>query len=76
MVKVTQGEIWALNVLTTTTQNAQEELQRTTAARNSFVELLELKYNAKLNPATGQLEEKEKDKTSESKQEIQKLKVS
>jgi len=57
---ITQEEQWALNVLTQATVNAQAELQRLVAARNSNIKLLEDKYNAVFNQQTGQFEPKPK----------------
>ena len=62
---ITQEELWALNVLTATTSNAQAELQRMIAARQAHVKLLEGKYNAIFNEQTGQFEPKAKSDTKD-----------
>jgi len=55
---ITQEEQWALNVLTQAAVNAQAELQRLVAARNSSIKLLEAKYDATFDQQTGQFEPK------------------
>ena len=62
MIQISQEEQWALNILTQAAVNAQAELQRLVAARNSNIKLLEDKYNATFNQQTGQLNEKPKEK--------------
>lgn len=61
MIQITEAEGWAFNVLNGAAQNAQAELNRTIAARASFIQLLETKYNATFNSTTGQLEPREKE---------------
>ncbi len=55
-IVISDSEEIAFNILRNTVQNAQAELERTAMARNAFIELLEVKYKAKLNLATGMLE--------------------
>lgn len=59
---IDQEEQWALNVLAQAAVNAQAELQRLIAARNSNIKLLEAKYNAVFNQQTEQFEPKPKEK--------------
>jgi len=65
MIEITQEEVLALNVLNNIIKAAQAEFQRTIAAQKGYISLLELKYNAKFNPATGQLEEIKPEKDTE-----------
>jgi len=58
MIQLTQEEVWAFNILEVNAQNAKAELQRAVAARDSFIRLLEGKYDAVFNPNTGQMEPK------------------
>ena len=58
VVAMLQEELWALNVLTNSAQNAQNELQRTIAARQAYIKLLEDKYKATFDQTTGQFIEK------------------
>lgn len=67
MIKLTQEEIWASNILNSQVNTAQAELRRTMAARDAFIGLLEVKYNAvfdyntsTLNPVKVEKQEKEK----------------
>ncbi len=62
MIKLAQEELWAFNILEAQIRNVQEELQRDIAARDSYIKLLEGKYEAVFNPAKGQLEPKPKEK--------------
>jgi len=50
---ITQEEVWAFNIINTSAQNAQAELQRITAARGSYIKLLEEKYKATFDAETG-----------------------
>jgi len=61
---ITQEELWALNVLTAAATNAQAELQRLVAARQSHIKLLEDKYRATFNEQTGQFIPKPKGKAT------------
>ena len=61
-IQITSDEVLAFNVQNNAVLNAQAELQRAISAKNALLALLEVKYNAKFNPATGQLEEKPKEK--------------
>jgi len=61
-IQLTEGEIYTLNVLNVTIQNAQAELGRLRIAKESQMVLLENKYNAQFNPVTGQLEPKREEK--------------
>ena len=56
MIQLTQEEVWAFNILEGSAKNAQAELQRMIAARDSYIGLLEGKYNATFDPKTGQFE--------------------
>ena len=58
---ITQEEQWALNVLTQAAVNAQAELQRLVAARNSNIKLLEEKYKANFNTSASQFEPREEE---------------
>ena len=60
-IKITKEEAWASNSLNIAIKETQAELQRAVAARDAFMALLENKYNAKLNLATGRLEPKPKE---------------
>ena len=55
-----QEETWALNIITAQTVNAQSELQRCIAARDSLIKLLEKKYKTIYNPETAKFEPKGK----------------
>lgn len=57
---ITQEEQWALNILTGSAVNAQQELSRVVAARNSYIKSLEEKYNAVFNLTTDKFEAKPK----------------
>jgi len=61
MTQLTQGELWAFNILNNQVQNVQAELQRGVSAREAFIKLLEVKYKAKFDPATGTLEPKKEE---------------
>jgi len=62
MITLTQEEVWTFNILEGSAKNAQAELQRMVAARDSYIALLEGKYNATFDPKTGELEPKTKEK--------------
>lgn len=64
-IQLTEGEIYTLRVIESAIQNAQAEFGRLNLAKQSQIVLLEKKYNAKLNPATGQLEPKKEEKKAE-----------
>ncbi|MAH44716.1 hypothetical protein CMI37_02755 [Candidatus Pacearchaeota archaeon] len=55
-IKLTQSEYEGYNIIEGQVHSASNELQRLTAARSSYVALLELKYRATYNPATNMLE--------------------
>jgi len=55
---ISQEELWAFNILNNQVNNVQAELQRGIAARDSFIKLLENKYDAVFK--NGQFEPKEK----------------
>lgn len=61
MIELTNSEIWAFNVLSSSVQNAQQELQRAIAARDAYIKLLENKYEAEFDMSTGQLKPKGKE---------------
>ena len=56
MVTITPEELWVLNVLSSTQANALGELQRCLSAREAYIKLLEDKYKAEFNAATGTFE--------------------
>ena len=60
MIPITNAEVWALNVLSGSVSNAQDELERAIAARGSFITLIEGKYKAKFDPDTGEFTTLEK----------------
>lgn len=65
-IQPTEQEIYAFNVLNGTCANAQAELNRTIEARQAYIELMETKYQATFDAATGAFlpskeEEPEKD---------------
>lgn len=49
-----ENEKNALILLTQLCQESQNELNARIASRQSFIELLETKYNSKFNPQTGE----------------------
>ena len=53
MIQITQEELWGFNVLDGQVRNAMAEVKRLQAARDSYIKLLELKYNAVYDPKTG-----------------------
>ena len=63
MIRLTQEELWAFNILNGTVANQQAEVNRSIAARQAFIGALEIKYNATFDPASGQFKPKEKPKT-------------
>lgn len=62
MIKLDDAEVWAFNVLNNSVANAQAELNRAIAARGAYITLLENKYDATFDQATGQLNPKEQAK--------------
>ena len=52
-IQPTENEVYAFNVLNGTCSAAQAELNRSVQARDAFIELMEIKYQAKFDPATG-----------------------
>ncbi len=54
-VKISQEELWSLNILRGSLANAQAESQRNQAAVLNYISLLELKYGAVFDHATGSL---------------------
>ena len=54
-VKITEAEIWSSNILNAAIQVADAELRRTVAARDAYMQLLEIKYNAIFDSRSGQL---------------------
>ncbi len=62
---ITQEEKWALNILTASAAESQQELQRRMAARNSYIKDKEEKYNAVYNPVTGEFIPKPEKKLEE-----------
>ena len=67
-VQISQEEVWAGNSLNNAIQNAKMELTRCIAARDSFMALLEIKYQAKFDFNTGTLTAIEKPKVDEPKE--------
>ena len=53
---ITQGETWALQVLTNSVNAANAEAQRQLAGRQAVIVLLEQKYKAKFDEKTGSFE--------------------
>ena len=64
-MQLTQEELWTFNIFNNQITNAQAELQRLMAARNSYIKLLEDKYDAKFDAQTGTFIDN-KDKPSKS----------
>ena len=58
MVKISQEEMWAFNILDGQVRSNMTEAQRAQDARDSYIKLLELKYNAVFNPKKGTFKEK------------------
>lgn len=56
MIELTQAELKSFSIITVHLNVTQAELNATLAAQRSYVELLEAKYKAKLNPETGMFE--------------------
>lgn len=65
-IAINNAEQVAFNILKNTSENARAELQRTIDAENAFIHLLEIKYEAKLNPKTGMLEVIKRNETDKS----------
>jgi len=65
MIELKQEDIWAFNIINTSTKNAQDELNRILAARDSFIKMLEQKYNADFDAQTGQFNKKKVEKVDE-----------
>jgi len=59
MIQISQEELWGFNVLDGQVRNIMTETQRLQAARDAYIKLLELKYNATFDPKTGTFEEKD-----------------
>jgi len=53
-IEISQEELWGFNILEGSVKNIQAELQRTIAARGSYLKLLEGKYDAVFDGKTGQ----------------------
>ena len=53
LIKLTQEEIWASNILTAQVQTAKAELQRVLGARGAYINLLESKYDATFDNEKG-----------------------
>ena len=54
MVRLTQEELNAINLLGIQAQNIQNQLQQVQAAQQSVIKLLETKYDATFDPASKQ----------------------
>jgi len=67
MIKPAQEELWAFNIINAQVTNVQAELGRCVSARDSYIKLLETKYDAVFNADKGQLEPKPKDSKTEEK---------
>lgn len=60
-IKITQEEVWGFNILDGQVRSNMIETQRSQAARDAFIKLLERKYKAIFNQETGTLEPKRKE---------------
>lgn len=65
MIQLTQEEIWAWNSLNSGIEEAKGELQRRVGARDAYTQLLEAKYNARFDVASGQFMPKDQNKGKE-----------
>ena len=59
-IQISQEELWGFNVLDGQVRNTMAEVQRLQDARDSYIKLLELKYEAVFDSKTGTLEPKPK----------------
>lgn len=59
-IRISQEELWGFNALDGQVRNVTAEVQRLQAARDSYIGLLELKYDAVFNVDSGTLEPKPK----------------
>jgi hypothetical protein len=66
-IPMEQAELDALNVLTSQAVNTQAVLQKSIAGRNSFLTLLEKKYDGVFDETTGKMMSKDEPKTKEDK---------
>lgn len=62
MIKITDEELLAFNILNNTVGATEQELQRQIVARAAYIKLLENKYDAVFDAASGQLRPKEEQK--------------
>lgn len=62
MIQISQEELWAFNILDAQIANVESELRKDIAARDSYIKLLELKYDATLDPKSGSLIKNKKGK--------------
>lgn len=58
---ITQEEQWGLNILTNAVARDMAELRKGVAAKEAYVKVLEVKYDAVSNPATGEFIPKPKE---------------
>jgi len=54
-IDLTKEEVATVNILNGHIQSVQNELQKSIAAQADYIKLLELKYNARLDPESGSL---------------------
>ena len=54
-IQPTKDEIYAFNVLNGTCEKNQQELNQSIQARDAYIKLMEIKYQAKYDPMTGTL---------------------
>jgi len=59
-IQLTEGEVYAFNVLNNQINTTQQEFQRCIKARESYIVALEIKYDAKFDLKTGLLVKKDK----------------
>jgi len=65
MIQVSQEELWAFNILNGQVKTTADEAQRTVAARDILIKLLEIKYNAVFSQGTGTFEPKHEEPVEE-----------
>lgn len=59
---ISQEELWAFNILDNQIASVELELRKDIAAKDSYIKLLELKYDATLDPKSGNLIKNKKEK--------------
>ena len=60
-INITQDEVHAFNILEANAKYLNDEFQKTIAARDSYIKLLEYKYKATFDSSTGKLEPNKKE---------------